>query len=662
MVGNNCVGCYWPKSSSPYEQGAMSKPREKIYDSEDDVFNLSSPPDILGRHGSLADSELSQGCWKDFRSLPRRNRRKGSPVGSRTGMLAWLNLMADLNPVSKTKVEFEALSRDDNTDEEINSYLQHHQQHQQQHRHQPQHRQNSESLNSDNLQEIHASYQGKRFDFVDEILEAPLFTRRRELSQPFIQSVDNKQVLLGKVEPLHLSQALRRRDHVFHCYEFLLLTKLESDTPLWKNLCDRFGYCDECRGLRGGCSDPHSAISTDMFRVSAIKPDLWFLAVALKDSKDKLIHFIRSEMPRRNFISSAESSLLDINPSFLLSYLSAFNFVELRLDNVLEPGSQLPSDIFRCINVRTLSLKNNFIKRISPEIGKMIHLERLFLTHNQLDVKAIPFTLPFCSMLREVYLDNNLLDALPCILLRVANLRRVHRHGNHNYFKDTFMFYHTDINDRILQLSGLQPIKTLTKSQSLQSLSGAAVLSSRQNFFNNPAIPPSLKSYLSLLADNKELCDACSMVLPLLAPKYRVFTFKNPYLGNTCVPFQHTACSSECAERIEVPARKEQISSARQQDWEYQQYIRESTLYLEDLVGSPVSQGVLSDSLRSRSSRRSSVGSRSEFRSPTPGSRSRPGSSGRTPGSRASVASGHSASKSGSLASLRQNNSNCGII
>ena len=26
---------------------------------------------------SLADSELSQGCWKDFRSLPRRNRRKG---------------------------------------------------------------------------------------------------------------------------------------------------------------------------------------------------------------------------------------------------------------------------------------------------------------------------------------------------------------------------------------------------------------------------------------------------------------------------------------------------------------------------------------------------------------------------------------------------------
>ena len=25
--------------------------REKIYDSEDDVFNLSSPPDILGRHG-----------------------------------------------------------------------------------------------------------------------------------------------------------------------------------------------------------------------------------------------------------------------------------------------------------------------------------------------------------------------------------------------------------------------------------------------------------------------------------------------------------------------------------------------------------------------------------------------------------------------------------
>ena len=39
--------------------------------------------------------------------------------------------------------------------------------------------------------------------------------------------------------------------------------------------------------------------------------------------------------------------------------------------------------------------------------------------------------------LTELYIDNNLLDALPGILLRLERLERLHRHGNHNYFKAT---------------------------------------------------------------------------------------------------------------------------------------------------------------------------------------------------------------------------------
>ena len=62
-----------------------------------------------------------------------------------------------------------------------------------------------------NLQQLHASYQGKRFDFVDDILESSLTQRRpgrsshqkttssgrsgdqAASSKPFIQSIDNKQ-------------------------------------------------------------------------------------------------------------------------------------------------------------------------------------------------------------------------------------------------------------------------------------------------------------------------------------------------------------------------------------------------------------------------------------------------------------------------------------
>ena len=56
---------------------------------------------------------------------------------------------------------------------------------------------------------------------------------------------------------------------------------------------------------------------------------------------------------------------------------------------------------------------------------------------------------------------------------------------------------------------------------------------------------------------------------------FKVITFKNPYLGNTCVPFQHWACSLACAQAIEIPARLEQIAAARQLDKQYDAYIKD---------------------------------------------------------------------------------------
>lgn len=56
---------------------------------------------------------------------------------------------------------------------------------------------------------------------------------------------------------------------------------------------------------------------------------------------------------------------------------------------------------------------------------------------------------------------------------------------------------------------------------------------------------------------------------------FKVITFKNPYLGNTCVPFQHWACSLTCAMALEIPAREEQISAARELDRQYDAYIKE---------------------------------------------------------------------------------------
>ena len=71
--------------------------------------------------------------------------------------------------------------------------------------------------------------------------------------------------------------------------------------------------------------------------------------------------------------------------------------LEFCLDNILERGAgALPTEIFRCPNVKSLSLKNNFLEWLNPEVGRMGRLERLVLTHNLLKNQSIPLTLCFC--------------------------------------------------------------------------------------------------------------------------------------------------------------------------------------------------------------------------------------------------------------------------
>ena len=452
-------------------------------------------------------------------------------------------------------------------------------------------------------EELCARWDGLALD-IDEILEAPidsslhLMPTGGRMSQPYVQSSAQHGVLpLGEsAEPLHLFHTIRNRKHVLHCYELLLMRTLEEDPDLWQRLCDTFGFCSECEAEgSGGCPPLKHVLHTatkDSFKVNSISPDLWFLAIALKESKDKLIHFIRSEGPKRKLGLPGKHLT---SSSFLSSYLSAFNFVELNLDSIFRYGepSLIPSEVFRCVNVRTLSLRHNFLEVLPPDIGRLAKLERLFLTNNKLQNKSIPFTIAFCPALQELYIDNNLLDALPGVLLRLSSLERVHRHGNHNYFKATFMWYHTDINDRILECPG-EPESASSSPPSLMRLSGLAVIRSRMNFFASPFIPNRVKDYICSLCDGLELCSACSAARPTTAPSYKVliehqgfdlvighynlflpkvFTFKNPYLGNTCVPFQHWACSLACAREVEIPARREQLQDRKEQDRQYERWL-----------------------------------------------------------------------------------------
>ena len=336
---------------------------------------------------------------------PRSDPPRPPPLGMREratgrGVLSWLNLMSEDSERAGAAAGLgRSLPRLDQASPG--------QQRQQQPPSQPRPRSRTRT------QELCERWAGLALD-IDEILEAPLdpslgpgpapgLGEMRDF-QPYIQSEFRQCVVPGglRAQPLHLYHTVRNRKHALHCYEFLLMRALDGDEGLWARLCERFGQCEQCEKEGGTHAQQHKHAhgGKDPFSINSIHPDLWFLAITLKESKDKLIHFVRSELPKRKaelFTLPGPKSLH--SSSFLSSYLSSFNFVEMYLDSIFKFGeaSVLPKELFRCSNVRTLSLRNNFLDSVPPDIGRLSKLERLFLTNNKLQNKSIPFTIAFCQ-------------------------------------------------------------------------------------------------------------------------------------------------------------------------------------------------------------------------------------------------------------------------
>ncbi|XP_001945717.2 uncharacterized protein LOC100162005 [Acyrthosiphon pisum] len=266
----------------------------------------------------------------------------------------------------------------------------------------------------------------------------------------------------------------------------------------------------------------------------------------------------------------------------LSRYLQRYNIVEMHLDNILKSvdDSKLPFEIFQCPNVKILSLKHNHLRQIPSAIGRLSKLEVLILTDNLLTVQSIPFSLKFCVNLKELYVDDNQLEALPGFLTSMKHLELVYRLGNRNYFKSFFLWYHTDYDHRarkeiwknywIRGEAGSRPAVS-----SLLDICVEKIFSSGINFFNEE-IPESLKHYMSLTYLNYNICNFCNVATDCSKPGYSTVTFLTPYLGNTCVPFQHWACSKECVLAIEGPAKKLQLEGAERLDHEYSHYIAAS--------------------------------------------------------------------------------------
>ncbi|XP_069117472.1 uncharacterized protein [Argopecten irradians] len=346
--------------------------------------------------------------------------------------------------------------------------------------------------------------------------------------------------------------------HVFCGFELLMFKKFHTCPEQWIEL-------KETLIQKGDEADPE--------HLGKIPQSLWFLSVALHKRPDFLLQLIREENEREKKKQHRKPGV-----TLLWTYLNSHNFTEFHLDSIFKYGddNKLPKEIFRCPNVKFLSLKYNCLENLPSDIGRMQQLEYLALTNNKLQVHSIPYTLTFCSKLRTILLDNNILDALPGFLLKMPSIKTVHRHGNHNYFKSTFMWYHTDVEFRIIPVSGTNTFGS-GDPQSLQFWAAKAVIGSKIDFYKDPSVALVLKDYISDIYHLFRVCHFCASACLPDQIGYKVITFKNPYLGNTCVPFQHWACSIDCAKALEVPARMEQIQAALRLDSLYEEYVEECT-------------------------------------------------------------------------------------
>ncbi|XP_041352885.1 uncharacterized protein LOC121371222 isoform X1 [Gigantopelta aegis] len=359
---------------------------------------------------------------------------------------------------------------------------------------------------------------------------------------------------------------------VFNGFELLLFRRFQSCPALWLDW--RGKLLSKAVDKPAGQGTYH--VLEDLEDIGEIPQSLWYLSVTLHRRQRPLLQLMEQELQREK-----ENRLPQAGETLLSRYLSCHQFTEFYLDSMFKYGddNRLPREIFKCPNVKYLSLKYNSLDHIPADIGRMSKLEYLALTNNKLQVHSLPHTLIFCKNLKTVLLDNNLLDALPGFLLQMPSIETVHRHGNHNYFKATFMWYHTDVNYRIIPIAGSMDPMFHHQYESLQFWAAKTLIGFKKDFFSDERVAHGLKDYIADIYDMFHICHYCNKACLAHLHGYKVITFKNPYLGNTCVPFQHWACSKECAEKLEVPARKEQIAAAMKLDEKYDEYVNECQLH-----------------------------------------------------------------------------------
>ena len=142
--------------------------------------------------------------------------------------------------------------------------------------------------------------------------------------------------------------------------------------------------------------------------------------------------------------------------------------------------TEIPPEIGKFTNLRVLILSSNKLKTLPPEIGKLTNLEMLYLDQNK--ITELPPEIGNLVNLRQLYLERNKLTKLPPDIGKLRNLQILNLSSNQlislpSEIGDLSKLASLNVTDNKLTTIPVSFVKLIKKDHSIS-----------YSFFNNPYV------------------------------------------------------------------------------------------------------------------------------------------------------------------------------
>jgi Leucine-rich repeat (LRR) protein len=115
-----------------------------------------------------------------------------------------------------------------------------------------------------------------------------------------------------------------------------------------------------------------------------------------------------SSLPKLRILNVGMNRLVSLGRGF--GACPSLEILDLSHNKLSEEG--LPGNFWMMETLRALYMGDNYFQTISPEIGRLKNLQ-IFVIRNNVNLSFIPREIGYCTRLRELHVQGNLIQWLP---------------------------------------------------------------------------------------------------------------------------------------------------------------------------------------------------------------------------------------------------------